>query len=412
MQLDNPWFIFTALSLIGLFHLDLVAAFLNLAALRRELPARLAASYTPELRMKQFGYHGDSVRVQLMEAGLSLGLFLGVWWAGGFPQLQNEVMSWGYSAWVTDALVMAAILFFLKLVHLPFEIWSTFGVEARYGFNQMRTMTFVKDVVKGLVFLILVGAPLLLLVLWCLHHVNHAFFWAWGLVVVFGGLLTWLAPRFFMPWFMKFTPLEPGPLRDAIVELAAKLNFPAQDVCVVDGSTRSTKANAFFAGFGKTRRIALYDTLIQQLSVDEIVAVLAHEIGHWRCRHVPLRLVLSAAELGFTLWLASLVLDSVSFFEAFGIQSGRPIGLGLALFSWVYAPVGRLLSLGSGWLSRRHEFEADAFAAQAVGRATNLIQGLEKLNTEHLSHPQPHALTVWLEYSHPPLLQRVQALES
>lgn len=218
-----------------------------------------------------------------------------------------------------------------------------------------------------------------------------------------------------MPLFLKFQPLPDGPLRQSILNLAHRLQFPVVDVSIVDGSRRSTKANAFFAGFGKTRRIALYDTLIEKHTPEEILAVLAHEIGHNKRHHVPVHLAVALAELALVFALLHWALHSPGFYSAFGVRADPahpPIGLGLILFGFLYQPVSLLTSLFSNALSRKNEFEADAFAAESVGGPAPLASGLKRLTTDHLSHPNPHPLVVALHYSHPPLAQRLAALGS
>jgi STE24 endopeptidase len=212
-----------------------------------------------------------------------------------------------------------------------------------------------------------------------------------------------------MPIFLKFTPLEDGALREAIFALAQKLDFPVKEVSVVDGSRRSSKANAFFAGFGKTRRIALFDTLLQNHSQEEILAILAHEIGHNKCRHVPVHMALGFIEMGLMLAILGWVLKSPAFFASFGVQ-GTPVGMGLVLFGILYRPLGILTGLLGLAVSRRHEFQADAYAVKAVGSPQPLISGLKKLSHDHLAHPQPHPLTVLMHYSHPPIGERLAAL--
>ncbi|MBL9132715.1 MAG: M48 family metallopeptidase, partial [Verrucomicrobiaceae bacterium] len=295
------------------------------------------------------------------------------------------------------------------LLGLPFEAWDTFGVEAEFGFNRTTPGTFIMDRVKGMLLMALLGIPLLALILWFFQTQELAALWAWLCVSGFSLLMAWLSPRFLMPIFMKFTPLGQGGLRTAILALAERLKFPVADVSVVDGSRRSSKANAFFAGFGKTKRIALFDTLIEKHTEDELLAVLAHEIGHCKRRHVPVQIAIGLAETGLMFGLLHLALKSPAFFEAFGV-SGQPLGLGLMFFTLLYQPLGLLLGMVSSAMSRKHEFEADAFAAEAC-TAAPLMTALKKLSTENLAHPQPHPLTIALHYSHPPLGERLAALE-
>lgn len=409
MTLSNPWFLAALLGVIVVFHLEWLAALLNSAWLGKALPPALADLYTDEKREQLREYFLDRQRIGLTQSFVFLALLIGVWWIGGFGWLQSACASLGHGPVLTGLIVIATVILVLTLAGLPFEIWETFGVEQKHGFNKTTPSTFISDQLKGLLLMALVGLPATALVLWFFETQALAALYAWIFLAVFSLLMTWLSPRLIMPLFLKFRPLEDGALRTDIFTLADKLHFPVGEVSIVDGSRRSTKANAFFAGFGKTRRIALFDTLLENHTREEILAVLAHEIGHSRLRHVPKHLALALVEMGVIFTLLGWALRSPEFFAAFGV-AGTPVGMGLVLFGLIYKPLGLLIGIGGLALSRRHEFEADAFAARAMGGPQSLLSGLKKLATDHLSHPQPHPLAVCLHYSHPPLAQRLEAL--
>jgi len=409
MTLSNPWFLAALLAILGVFHLDLLATLLNLSRYRLPLPQRLKDVFDDETVKKAAEYAGRSARVDLIRDAFLLAVLIGVWWSGGFAWLDVQVRSWGLSTLWINVVSISGIVLCRALLALPFEAWETFGVEAEFGFNRTTPATFIGDRLKGLLLMLLLGVPLLTLVLWFFQTQPLAALWAWICMSAFSLIMAWLAPRVLMPLFMKFTPLRDGTLRTAILELAERLKFPVADVFVVDGSRRTSKANAFFAGFGKTKRIALFDTLITKHNEDELLAVLAHEIGHCKLRHVPVQIALGLVESALMFWLLHLALGSPAFFEAFGV-SGRPLGLGLLFFTLLYQPAGLLLGLFSSAMSRRHEFQADAFAAKACNAAP-LMKALRKLSVENLAHPQPHPLTIALRYSHPPLGERLAALE-
>ncbi|MFO1441429.1 MAG: M48 family metallopeptidase [Verrucomicrobiaceae bacterium] len=411
MTLSNPWFLAALLAILGVFHLDLIATLLNLSRYRLPLPERLKGVFDEETVKKAAEYAGRSARVDLIRDAFFLALLIGMWWSGGFAWLDAKVTGWGLSTLWTNVAAIGVIMLVKSVLALPFEAWDTFGVEAEFGFNRTTPGTFIGDRIKGLLLMLVLGVPLLALVLWFFQTQPLAALWAWLCVSGFSLIMAWLAPRVLMPLFMKFTPLGDGPLRTAILGLAERLKFPVADVSVVDGSRRSSKANAFFAGFGKTKRIALFDTLIEKHSEDELLAVLAHEIGHCKLRHVPVQIAIGLSESALMFWLLHLALSSPAFFEAFGITTRPlPLGLGLMFFTLIYQPLGLLLGLVSSTMSRRHEFQADAFAAEAC-TAAPLMTALKKLSTENLAHPQPHPLTVTLHYSHPPLGERLAALE-
>jgi STE24 endopeptidase len=409
MTLSNPWFIAALVGVLGLFHLDLIATFLNLAQFRHALPPRLKEIFPDETVQKAGEYAAASSKLDLLRSTASVAVLIAFWWGGGFGWLNGWSDSWGWSEIPTGLGVIGLLILVQNVISLPFDAWDTFKVEAEFGFNRTTAGTFIADRVKGLVLTALLGGPLLALVLWFFQTQELAALYAWLTVAVFSIVMAWLSPRLLMPLFLKFKPLENGPLREALLALAARLEFPVVDVSVVDGSRRSSKANAFLSGFGKNKRIALFDTLIEKHTPAELEAILAHEIGHHKCRHVPKQLVVGLLETGLLFFLLHASLQSPGFFAAFGVM-GKPLGLGLVLFSILYSPASLLLGLISSASSRKHEFEADAFAKKACGKEP-LIEGLKKLSLDHLSHPNPHSLTVWLHYSHPPIGRRLAALE-
>ncbi len=298
MTLSNPWFIAAILGVLGVFHLELLTTLLNLARLGKPLSPVLAEIFPEEAREKLAAYITDSKRMEFIRDVTLLGLLMAFWLIGGFGWLQNKVAALGHGPVETGVLVIAVMMLAQTWLGLPFEIWDTFGVEARHGFNRTAPRTFITDHLKSLVLMALIGLPVAWVVVWFFQTQAWAALYAWLFLAGFSVLMTFLAPRVLMPMFLKFSPMADGPLKDAILALAQKLDFPVKEVSIVDGSRRSSKANAFFAGFGKTRRIALFDTLLQNHTQDEIVAILAHEIGHNKCRHVPVTMILSLTEMG------------------------------------------------------------------------------------------------------------------
>lgn len=409
MTLSNPWFAAAVVGFLGVFHLEIIATFLNLAQFRHALPERLRDLFSGETVQKAGEYAGASAKLDLLRSTVSAAVLLAFWWGGGFGWLEQWSNSWGWGEVAKGVGVIGLLVLVQNVMSAPFDAYDTFKVEGEYGFNRTTPGTFITDRLKGLVLTALLGGPLLALLLWFFQTQKLAALYAWATVAVFSIVMAWLSPRLLMPLFLKFKPLENGPLREALLGLAAKLEFPVVDVSVVDGSRRSSKANAFLSGFGKNKRIALFDTLIEKHSTAELEAILAHEIGHHKCRHVPKQLALGLAESGLLFFLVHMALQAPGFFAAFGV-AGKPLGLGLVLFSIVYQPLSLLLGLAGSASSRKHEFEADAFAKKACG-SEPLTTGLKKLSLDHLTHPNPHPLTVWLHYSHPPIGQRLAALE-
>jgi STE24 endopeptidase len=401
------------LALFGLWKLDLAATLLNLKALSPDLPREFADVFDAERYATSQAYTRESARFEIIHATFSLTTLLIFWSLGGFGWLD------GLARGLVPGEIPAGLLFlgllFLghTLLHLPFSIHDTFVIEEKFGFNKTTPKTFAIDQLKGLLLAALLGLPLAAGILWIFGEVSHAWLWAWGFFVTFQLFLTWLAPTLILPLFNKFTPMADSPLRQAIEAMAAKCGFPLGEISVMDGSKRSTKANAFFTGFGKTKKIALYDTLVEEQTHDELVAVLAHEIGHFKLRHIVQRLAVSVFQAAALFFLLGLVIDGGKFsralFDAFGVEKISP-HVGLVLFGLLFAPASRLLGIAAAAWSRKHEFEADAFAARATGKPESLVSALKKLSAKNLSNLTPHPFRVFLDYSHPPVLTRIAAL--
>jgi STE24 endopeptidase len=296
------------------------------------------------------------------------------------------------------------------VLRLPFRWWSTFVVEERFGFNRTTARTFWTDVAKGAALATVLGGGFLAAILALLVHAGpHAWLWAWLAATVLTVAVQLVAPTWILPLFNRFTPLGPGRLRDDIVAYARAVGFPLDDVFLIDGSRRSTKANAFFTGFGRRKRIALFDTLVERLDPGEVVAVLAHEVGHWRRRHVPKGMALAIAQMGLVLFLFSVFLRQPALFAAFGVREPS-VHTGLVFLTLLLVPLDLVLSLGARVISRAHEREADAFAVATTGSGAALANALARLSADSLANLTPHPLYVFVHHSHPPVLERVRTL--
>ena len=284
-------------------------------------------------------------------------------------------------------------------------------LEERYGFNKTTFGTFIVDKLKGLALGLALGAPILALLLTIFEKVDHAWLYAWIAVSGISLILAYVAPRFILPLFNKFTPLEDGELRTAITAMGDKAGFPLQEVSVMDGSKRSTKSNAFFTGFGKNKRIALFDTLIENHSTEELVAVLAHEIGHFKKKHIIQQMAFGILHTGALFFLLSLFLESKQLFAAFAVATPS-IHFAFIFFGILFKPVNRIISVLLAIWSRKNEYEADAYAAELTGTPNSLVTALKKLAADNLSNLTPHPFYVFLNYSHPPMLERLRALKA
>jgi STE24 endopeptidase len=316
----------------------------------------------------------------------------------------------GTSAWCMAAFLFA-VGFAMSLPGLPFDWYGQFRLEEKFGFNTTTQKTWWLDRVKGLVLALVLGYPLLVLILKIVEWTGAQWWlWAWGAMMAFQLLMLVLAPVLIMPLFNKFTPLPEGTLRDQLLKLAERTRFVAQSIQVMDGSKRSRHSNAFFTGFGKFRKIVLFDTLIAQLNESELEAVLAHEIGHFKKKHIPKMLLFSTFSSLAGFYVVSLLAKQDWFYRAFGFETTH-IAPALLLFTLLSGVVMFWFSPLAHWWSRKYEYEADAFAKSVMNEPQSLIGALRKLNEKNLSNLTPHPLYSGFYYSHPTLLEREAALK-
>jgi len=300
----------------------------------------------------------------------------------------------------------------IMILGIPSSLYSQFVIEKKYGFNKMTGKVFVLDLLKGLFLSLLLGLPILYLIFW-LYQVSGTYWWIWAFLAFFAFQLFLAAvyPTFLAPLFNKFIPLEDGSLKKAIEEIATKIKFKMSGIFTIDGSKRSSHSNAYFAGIGKFRRIVLFDTLIKQMNEEEIVSVLAHEMGHNKKRHIQKQLLLGFVSGLFAFWVLSLLIHWPPFFQAFGAGEVSP-AKALILFGLFEGSFTFLLTPFSNYLSRKYEYEADRFSLEVTGRSAPMVSALIKLSKENLSNLTPHPLYSFYYYSHPSTLERVNALEA
>jgi STE24 endopeptidase len=406
----NIYGIIILVTLLLDYTVNLVADIANLRALRPALPAAFQGVYDAEAYRRSQAYTRVQTQFARISASCTLGVTLLFWFTGGFQGLDHVVRSWQWGPIATGLAYIGLLMLGRLLLALPFRVYATFVIEERFGFNRTTPITFVKDMVKGLGLAVILGAPLLAGVLAFLEYAGpYAWVYCWVATVLVMLGVQFVAPTWIMPLFNTFQPLEPGPLREALLGYARGVNFPLQDVYVMDGSRRSSKSNAFFTGFGKHKRVALFDTLIAQLTSPELVAVLAHEIGHYKKKHIVQGLLLSIAHLGVMFFFLSLFLHHQGLFQAFYMEQPS-VYAGVVFFTLLYTPLELLLSIGMQVFSRRHEYEADRYAVETFGQPEAMAQALQKLSVQNLSNLTPHPLYVFLHYSHPPVLERIQAI--
>ena len=407
----NTFAIIILVALVLEFSLELAGNLLNLKALKLELPPVLQGIHKPEDYRKSQEYIRATTRFDLLGNSFTLFLLLAFWFSGGFDWFDQVVRAWNLVPLVSGLLYIGILLFAYSLLTLPFSIYGTFVIEGRFGFNRTTPRTFFLDQVKGLGLALILGGLLLAGILALFQYVGlYAWLYCWAAVVIFSLAMQYIAPTWIMPLFNKFKPMESGELKEAILRYSRSVNFPIKNFFVMDGSKRSSKSNAFFTGFGHNKRVAIFDTLIAQHAVSEMVAVLAHEVGHYKKKHILQGNIIGILHTGVVFFLISLFLGSSDLYLAFYMRQ-ESIYAGLLFFGLLYTPIELVLSVVMQMLSRKNEYEADRFAAETIDDPRSLISALKKLSATNLSNLTPHPFYVFLNYSHPPLLQRVQSIQ-
>jgi STE24 endopeptidase len=406
----NNWLLFILIILIGSYLLEQILSYLNIKALDSKLPAEFQDVFDSEKYVKSQEYTRVTGKFGLLESTFSLLVLLSFLLTGGFNAVDIFVRSFQLGATTTGVLYISLLLLLSSIVSLPFTLYSTFSIEEKFGFNNTTLKTFCIDLIKGLFLSILIGLPILYLVLWFFESTGDlAWLYCWGGLTLITLLLQFLAPVLIMPLFNKFTPLEDGALKEKVLAFAKDASFSIQGIYTMDGSKRSSKLNAFFTGFGRFRKIVFYDTLLEKLDDEEVVAVLAHEMGHYKHRHIFKMMAISTCYTGLLFFLLSLFLGNEGLFAAFQMEHLSIYG-SLIFFSFIFSPLSLLLEICVNILSRKHEFEADHYAADSTGNGESLISGLKNLSVANLSNLTPHPAMVFFHYSHPPVLVRIIAL--
>ncbi len=406
----NIYGLIILITLLAETLLSLVSDLLNLRHLNPELPESFKDVYDESRYRQSQEYTRVNTRFGFITSGFDLALLLVFWFAGGFNSLDLWIRQFDL-AFIWSGLLYVGILLFAKtILSLPFSIYSTFVIEEKFGFNKTTPKTFILDMIKGLALSIVIGGPILAGILAFFQYAgNLAWLYCWGLVTVFTLILQYVAPTWIMPLFNKFTPIESGELKETIMDYAKKVNYKLSGVYIMDGSKRSTKSNAFFTGFGKNRRIALFDTLIEKHTVSELLTVLAHEIGHYKKKHILINMFVSIIHTGILFYLVSVFLTHQGLFDAFYMDH-MSIYTGFIFFGMLYSPIELILSIFMSMSSRHHEYQADRFAIETTGETKSFIDALKKLSRDNLSNLTPHPFYVFLNYSHPPVLKRIEAI--
>ena len=391
------------------FIIDKFLDSLNAKHFNDDIPKELQDVYNAEDYQKSQAYKKVNYRFSTISSSFSFILVLGFFFLDGFAFVDTLARGFSENTIVIALVFFGIIMAASSLLSLPFSYYHTFVIEERFGFNKTSLKTFVLDKIKGALLSIIIGGGLMALIIWIYMALGTSFWlYAWLVVGIFSLFMNMFYARLIVPLFNKQTPLEEGTLRDKIETYARGVGFKLNNIFVIDGSKRSTKANAYFSGFGKEKRITLFDTLINELEEEEIVAVLAHEVGHYKKKHIVFNLIASLLLTGFTFWIFSLLVDNALLSEALAV-SIPSFHIGLIAFAILYTPISEITGLMMNYMSRKFEYQADNYAKTSY-KAKPLVSALKKLSEKSLSNLTPHPAYVFMHYSHPSLLQRYRNL--
>jgi len=397
--------------LVGDFIFDRFLQYLNSTQWNDRLPEEVKGIYDEDKYRRQQAYEKTNFRFSMFSSSFSFVLMLLMFLFAGFAWVNNIALSVSANS-ILAALVFFGILMFASdVLTTPFSIYDTFVIEEKFGFNKTTPKTFILDKLKGWLLGAIIGGGLLALIIYIYQlTTNNFWIFAWGIMTIFSIFMVLFYSNLIVPLFNKQTPLVEGELKSAIESFSAKVGFKLDNIYVIDGSKRSTKANAYFTGLGAKKRIVLYDTLINDLTTNELVAVLAHEIGHYKKNHVIWSLLLGIVQTGIVLFIFSLFVGSPELSAALGVAQPS-FHIGLIAFGVLYSPISMMTGLAMNLFSRKNEYQADAFAAKYFD-SYEMASALKKLSVKNLSNLRPHPVYVFFHYSHPTLLQRLKALKS
>ncbi len=406
----NIYLIVILFIIVGNYLLNVVVETANVRYAKTDLPKEYEGYYDADKYRQSQDYLKENTRFEIITDTIITPITVTFILVGGFNLVDRIARGFGLGPIPTGLIFAGILLLALQVMTIPFSVYDTFVIEEKYGFNRTTPKTFVLDILKSWFLAGLIGGIVFSVILWLFDRAgNWAWVYCWVVVVLFQIVLTFLAPVIILPLFNKFYPLEDGELKTTIEDYARSQRFKMRGIFKMDASKRSTKSNAFFTGFGKLRRIVLFDTLIKKHTADELVSVLAHEMGHYKKRHILKSILISVMTTGLVFFTLSLFINNESLFSAFKMQH-TSIHASLFFFAFLYAPINLVISIFSNILSRRHEYEADAYAVSTYRKPESMISALKKLTVDNLSNLTPHPLKVFLTYGHPPVLERIRAI--
>ena len=387
-----------------------VSSFLDLGNINPDIPDHFKKAYDKKKYAKSQEYLKTKTKFSLVSSTFSIVLIFLVIHLGIFGVL-NEFVNLQTNHFILQGLLFISIIYiFQDIISLPFSLYSTFVIEEKFGFNKTTIGLFISDKIKGYAIFIVMGSIIITPILYLFHeYENFGWLIAWSLLTLFMIAVQPLFVHVISPMFNKFTPLEDGELRTAIEKYTTQIDFPIARIDIMDGSKRSAHSNAYFSGFGKSRRIAIFDTLVENHTNDEIVSVVAHEVGHYKLKHIIHGTIIGIIETGIMLFVFNFIMNDYALFRVFGVND-LSVHAGLIFFSMLYAPVTMITSVISNAISRKNEFEADNYSLQTTKNKEALISMLVGLAANNLSHLTPHPFKVFLSYSHPPTIDRIKAV--
>ena len=405
------YFIIIIGMLLFQYILEILVNILNLRALKPSLPNEFKDTFDEDKYIKSQEYTKTNTKFSFVTSTFSLIVNLTFIFGGIYNYIDILVRNYGYNTNLTGLLFFGFLFVINDILNIPFSLYKTFIIEEKFGFNKTTITTYLSDKLKGYFLTILIGGPVLYLILYFFStYSSYGWLYVWIFLVSFSILMQPIFTTFIAPMFNKFTPLEDGPLLNRIKNYLKEVNFPVAKLEVIDGSKRSSHSNAYFSGIGKYKRIALFDTLLEQMNDDEILSIIAHEVGHYKLKHIYTGILLSALQSGIMLYILSIFINNSSLFEVFQMEN-LSVYASLVFFSMLYSPISMIIGIFFTMVSRKNEFSADAYSVKTAKLPDSLISGLKKLSKENLSNLTPHWLNVFLNYTHPPVLDRIVAIK-
>ncbi len=407
----NKYAFIISLAIFINFIIYLVSNYLNLLNQNKLIPNNINDIYSPEEYEKSRAYIKLNSKFSLIRELVNISAFFMFWMFSGFAYLDMLVRKFPLSTSFRGVIYISVYMILIFLLNLPFSLYQTFVIENKFGFNRRTGKSYIADKFKSIVLTIVIGLPLIYFTMLFFESFGYyAWLFAWGFLITVSIFIQYISPKLIMPLFNKFTPLENYQLKSKIMEYCESVSFPLKNVFIIDGSKRTNKSNAFFTGFGKNKTIAIYDNLIDNYTVEEIIAIIAHEIGHYKKKHVLYNMGIFIIHSGVILFLLNHFIWEYELYTGFYLYN-LSIYAGFIFFFMLYTPIEMIVNPLLNIYSRANEYQADKFAVQSSGLYEELISALKKLARNNLLNLTPHPIFVILNYSHPTLDKRIQRIE-